>query len=86
MSIFRQLPCKHLFHQPCIDKWMCKRDASCPLCRQTFYDLSSAASIATPTAHTGSMGENDTRVSRAAFLRRWKGLLHISGASSREQT
>lgn len=38
-TIFRQLPCKHAFHKPCIDKWICTKDASCPLCRQTFYHL-----------------------------------------------
>mmetsp|Transcript_21727 Transcript_21727/g.61729 ORF Transcript_21727/g.61729 Transcript_21727/m.61729 type:complete len:291 (-) Transcript_21727:270-1142(-) len=29
----RQLPCKHHFHRPCIDKWL-KRNKVCPLCLQ----------------------------------------------------
>ena len=29
----RQLSCHHLFHTECIDKWILKRNATCPLCK-----------------------------------------------------
>lgn len=38
-SAFRQIPCNHIFHKPCIDEWMASKDASCPICRHTFYYL-----------------------------------------------
>ncbi|DBA04785.1 TPA: hypothetical protein N0F65_004422, partial [Lagenidium giganteum] len=28
----RKLPCKHIFHVPCVDEWL-KRNTSCPMCK-----------------------------------------------------
>ena len=30
-DVVRRLPCKHCFHQPCIDRWLTQK-ARCPLC------------------------------------------------------
>ena len=31
--LIRALPCGHLFHQNCVDRWLCTVRPSCPLCR-----------------------------------------------------
>lgn len=34
----RNLPCKHIFHKRCIDKWF-KENVKCPMCRQDIREL-----------------------------------------------
>ncbi|KAI9739218.1 MAG: hypothetical protein M1834_007431 [Cirrosporium novae-zelandiae] len=40
---YRLLPCHHIFHLECVDRWLTDRDASCPLCRARFYHLARCA-------------------------------------------
>lgn len=35
-SLYRQLPCGHILHLPCLDRWL-RIDGCCPLCRHAFY-------------------------------------------------
>lgn len=34
---FRKLPCEHLFHKKCVDKWFKETSFSCPICRTDFH-------------------------------------------------
>ncbi|OJJ62327.1 hypothetical protein ASPSYDRAFT_40977 [Aspergillus sydowii CBS 593.65] len=38
-SVLRELPCTHLFHQSCVDDWVCNFSPKCPICRTAFYYL-----------------------------------------------
>jgi len=29
----RKVPCEHIFHRPCIDKWLLTENVKCPVCR-----------------------------------------------------
>lgn len=68
-SMFRQLPCGHLLHKACVDTWLISRDASCPLCRRTFYHLRVSK---LPRVHTTECGGRNNRDrARSFFIPRW---------------
>ncbi|KAJ2841672.1 hypothetical protein J3B02_005818, partial [Coemansia erecta] len=52
----RQLPCRHYFHVLCIDPWLGKRSATCPLCN---YDVGAGF------GKDGSQPDNDDNVTEA---------------------
>ncbi|KAF9885839.1 hypothetical protein FE257_012311 [Aspergillus nanangensis] len=42
----RPLTCGHIFHPSCVDPWLTKRQACCPLCKMNFFRGSSSQSEA----------------------------------------
>ncbi|KAI8811046.1 hypothetical protein BJ742DRAFT_798042 [Cladochytrium replicatum] len=64
------LGCKHLFHPECLDVWMTRRSASCPLCRMEMVSLiREAERVAEEERRHSGQGRNG----RTGFLsaRRW---------------
>ncbi|MQM00233.1 hypothetical protein Taro_032969 [Colocasia esculenta] len=41
----RELRCAHLFHRECLDRWLCHRQRTCPLCRNTITVMTSLVAL-----------------------------------------
>ena len=61
--MLRQLPCKHEFHQPCIDSWAA-RHRTCPLCRYLLWERPAPPAEAPPA--TGAPAEPEVAAAAAA--------------------
>ncbi|XP_065012901.1 probable E3 ubiquitin-protein ligase RHA1A [Musa acuminata AAA Group] len=69
----RELRCRHLFHRSCLDRWLVRRRATCPLCR----DVLLPREQATVKSSGGGAGDDDEdelddwMVMLFAYLRWW---------------
>ncbi|KAJ1919433.1 hypothetical protein IWQ60_007253 [Tieghemiomyces parasiticus] len=55
----RQLPCRHAFHMGCVDKWLMKRMARCPLCKYNVTPRGDMLASELPTATTPRLSAAD---------------------------
>ncbi|KAI8799963.1 hypothetical protein BJ742DRAFT_843612 [Cladochytrium replicatum] len=63
------LGCKHLFHPECLDVWMTRRSASCPLCRMEMVPLIREAERVAEEERTQNVQGRQRR--RSLFFSRW---------------
>lgn len=54
----RQLPCQHIFHKACIDEWIGRYHATCPICRKNL--LGSHKSPRIPSRMLASSGRAES--------------------------
>ncbi|KAI0511959.1 hypothetical protein KFK09_012593 [Dendrobium nobile] len=50
-SVVNRLPCGHLFHKSCVERWIEYRNTTCPLCRSHLLTADNSAVAAEPRSH-----------------------------------
>jgi len=68
-DIVRHLPCKHVFHQPCIDPWLLKISGSCPMCSGSPRDDLSSCLLPTLSLVTECPSNQSPMLGMATFSR-----------------
>lgn len=73
----RQLPCKHIFHDDCVAKWLTERSSTCPLCK---LDLLRQMEEAVDETLTQPLLEHQQSFWQS-LLARWRGTTDSSSIS-----
>ncbi|KAJ3087916.1 hypothetical protein HK102_009992 [Quaeritorhiza haematococci] len=67
----RQLPCKHQFHDTCVDPWLLQHNRLCPICKRDVLEStggkeesSSSTEVSSPTDSTSTVRERQSTNSR----------------------
>jgi len=64
----RELPCDHIFHDPCIRDWFMKaKSAVCPLCRNQLHSGMSMENIPTPPLEEAAAPASSDRASQSSI-------------------
>jgi len=67
-DVLRSLPCMHDFHAACVDEWLIRK-RTCPLCRKSIYERSTAPSVPGAAANSNNGNVGGRGGHRAAYVR-----------------
>ncbi|KAI9203870.1 uncharacterized protein BJ171DRAFT_599769 [Polychytrium aggregatum] len=88
-SRVRELPCRHYFHDTCVDPWLTKHTRLCPICKQDVVELqagTSSGSGSETTLASGADANDNIGTAATQSSRTWIGFfreVHRSLQSSR---